>query len=202
MRRGTVARGTVALLFLLVLSFAPAMALQDDPLRISFIDVGQGDSALIRDAEGFDVLIDGGPPAAGPTVVAYLREQGVDDVDVMLATHADADHIGGLIDVLAANDIPVREVLYNGYPGTTQTWATFAQAVADEGLTMQAAQYPGDYQWGQVAAHVLNPLPGLSDPPQNDACVVTRLDYGSERLLFACDIPGRWNRRSWRTLRR
>ncbi len=48
-------------------------------LTISFIDVGQGDSALLRDSSGFDVLIDGGKPIAGPTVVAYLREQGIDD---------------------------------------------------------------------------------------------------------------------------
>jgi competence protein ComEC len=190
MRRSIILAGLVSVALLLALSFTAGLAAPTGPLHVSFIDVGQGDSALIHDADGFDVLIDGGPPAAGPTVVAYLRQQGLGDVDVMLATHADADHIGGLIDVLAANDIPVRQVLYSGYAGTTQTWSTFATAVANEGLALQPATYPADYQWGQVGAHVLNPLPGLAGPPQNDACVVTRLDFGNEHLLFVCDISG------------
>ena len=53
--------------------------------------------------------------------MAYLRDQGVDDVDVMVASHADSNHIGGLIDVLEMDDIPVQQVIYNGYPGDTST---------------------------------------------------------------------------------
>ena len=79
------------------------------------------------------VLIDGGIRSEGATVVAFLRAQGIDDIDVMVASHADADHIGGLIDVLALNDIPVRAVVFNGYTGTTGTWITFVTAVAAEG---------------------------------------------------------------------
>jgi len=79
-------------------------------LKVSFIDVGQGDSALIQGADGFDVLIDGGRSSAGPTVVAFLRDQGIDDIEIMVASHADSDHIGGLIDVLELDDIPVESV--------------------------------------------------------------------------------------------
>jgi beta-lactamase superfamily II metal-dependent hydrolase len=53
-------------------------------LVVTFIDVGQGDSALISDASGFDILIDGGKTSAGPTVLALIKEQGVDDIDVMV----------------------------------------------------------------------------------------------------------------------
>ena len=60
---------------------------------------------------------------------------GIDDVDVMVASHADSDHIGGLIDVLALNDIPVQEILYNGYPGDAATWSEFAAASAADGIT-------------------------------------------------------------------
>jgi beta-lactamase superfamily II metal-dependent hydrolase len=48
-------------------------------------------------------------------VVAYLRAQGVDDIDVMVNSYPDSDHVGGLIDVLEIADIPVRAVLYNTY---------------------------------------------------------------------------------------
>jgi competence protein ComEC len=156
--------------------------------QVSFINVGQGDSALLQDPNGFDVLIDGGKQSAGPTVVAYIRQQGVDDIDVMVVTHADSDHAGGLIDVLNANDIPVQQVLYSGYAGDTNTWYTFATAVANEGLPLTSAQYPQEYDWGSMKAYVLNPVPGLGNPETNNASVVLRVDYGSVRFLFPADV--------------
>jgi len=172
----------------LVTFAATAYAATYSPLQVSFINVGQGDSALIRDASGFDVLIDGGNTSAGPTVVAYLREQGVDDIDVMVVSHADSDHIGGLIDVLNATDLAVESVLYSGYPGDTVTWSTFATAVANEGITMTIAQFPMTYIWGETTAHILNPEPGLVNPETNDASVVVLLEHGNNRFLFPGDI--------------
>ncbi len=160
----------------------------DAPLSISYIDVGQGDSILIRDPDGTDILIDGGTTTGGEAVVDYLRDMLVDDVDIMLATHADADHIGGLIDVLNMNDIPVVQVLYNGYPGTTTTWNNFVSAVASEGITLTVAQYPQELTWGAVNVSVLNPIAGLVDPETNEACVVVLLTYGTNKFLFTCDI--------------
>jgi len=157
-------------------------------LELSFLDVGQGDSTLLRDGNGFDVLIDGGKTSAGPTVVAYLRYQGIDDIDVMVASHAHADHIGGLIDVLEMNDIPVLSVLYNGYPGTTATWNSFGTAVADEGLGLVPAQFPGSYTWGLMTAYVLHPESGLSNPDQNDVSVVLLISHDNVDFLFTGDI--------------
>lgn len=133
-------------------------------LRVSFIDVGQGDSILMRADNGFDALVDGGRPSAGPTVVAYLHQLGVDSLEVMIATHADSDHIGGLIDVLNTDNIEISQVLYNGYPGDTATWDDFAHAVQRRGISLMAAQFPAEYNWDTVTAHVLNPASGLSNP--------------------------------------
>jgi hypothetical protein len=58
-------------------------------LQVSFINVGQGDAALVQDASGVNILIDAGIPAAGPPVVAFLREQGVDKVDVVITSRAE-----------------------------------------------------------------------------------------------------------------
>ena len=173
---------------LLLLSIPIWLVHSASPPSISFIDVGQGDAALIRDSTGFDVLVDGGRSSAGPTVLAYLREEGVDDIEVMVATHADSDHVGGLIDVLEAADIPVRQVLYNGYPGDTNTWHSFATAVAQEGLSLTAAQFPQTYYWDNMTAYVLNPPAGLTGPAQNDVSVVIRLDSGNTRCLLTGDI--------------
>ena len=154
---------------LLLITAVIGYAAPQQSLQISYINVGQGDSALIRDSGGSDVLIDGGKPSAGPTVVAYLRSQGVDDIDVMVASHADSDHIGGLIDVLEMSDIPVESVMYSGYPGDTLTWSTFATAVANEGITMTAAQFPQTFIWGETTAHILNPETGLVNPETSNS---------------------------------
>lgn len=71
--------GVIALIgsFLLLFTYTiNTFAAPTASLQVSFINVGQGNSALIQDINGFDVLIDGGKSSAGPTVVAYLRDQG------------------------------------------------------------------------------------------------------------------------------
>jgi len=173
---------------LLVTYIVTGYAAAYNQLQVSFINVGQGDSALIRDASGFDILIDGGKTSAGPTVVAYLREQAVDDIEVMVASHADSDHIGGLIDVLELSDIPVESVIYSGYPGDTATWGSFVSAIASEGITLTAAQFPMTYTWGETTAHILNPISGLVNPETNDASIVVLLEHGSTTFLFPGDI--------------
>jgi beta-lactamase superfamily II metal-dependent hydrolase len=72
---------------------------------VHFIDVGQGDAKLVEVGDA-DILVDGGP--SGSAVLSYLAGQDVPDIDLLVATHMHADHIGGLDDVLARYD--VREV--------------------------------------------------------------------------------------------
>lgn len=171
---------------------APVEEASAGNLKVSFFDVGRGDAILIHGPDNFDVLIDGGRTIAGPTLVAGLRKEKVDDIDVMLASHTDGDHVGGLINVLYADDIPVRQVLYNGYPENTTTWNAFAAAVADEGLHMKAVHFPDSFTWGLTKAYVLNPAAGISvesiNSDTNLASVVVLLVYGKTRFLFTGDI--------------
>jgi beta-lactamase superfamily II metal-dependent hydrolase len=157
-------------------------------LTVAFLDVGQGDATLIRDGNGFDILVDGGRKGAGEYLLDYMREVGVDDLEVVLATHADSDHIGGLIAVIEADDIPVESVFYNGFPGTTQTWTEFSDAVSASGLSLIQAQYPNTYTWGGITVQVLNPPSSMIDPDQNDASVVLLVDYAQISLLLPADI--------------
>jgi len=159
-------------------------------LLISFIDVGEGDAALIQNADGFNILIDGGKPSAGPTVLAYLRDHGISSLTAIVASHPDSDHIGGLITVLNATDITVEAVIYNGYPGDTQIWDDFTTAVENEGLTLTTAQFPGELHWGTTTAYILNPPAGLVDPDTNAASLVFLLDHYDVDTLFTGDIDG------------
>jgi len=182
-------RITILLLLIFTISSQPSRAAAEPPsLRVTFINVGQGDAILIRDGTGFDVLIDGGQKSAGETVLEYLRQTGVDDLEVLLATHADSDHIGGLITVLQASDIPIESVLYNGLPGDTQTWAEFDQAVTNEGLHLATTGYPQSLAWGGASAKLLNPDPAIDYDDNNQASLVILLTYGQVAWLFTADI--------------
>jgi len=156
--------------------------------RLTFINVGQGDSALLVDPHGFTVLIDGGKPTAGETVVSYLRSQSISQINVMVVSHPDSDHLGGLVDVVELDDISVRSVVYSGFPGTTKLWDRFVNAVAAEGIQMRAAQAGEPLRWGEFRATVLYPTAETrdSDDP-NEECLVVNVAAGNVRTLFACD---------------
>jgi beta-lactamase superfamily II metal-dependent hydrolase len=172
----------------LLIYLSQAATSQTYSIQVSFIDVGEGDAALIQNSDGYNILIDGGKASAGSTVVAYLRNNGVFSLDAMVASHPDSDHIGGLISVLEATDITVDTVIYNGYPGDTQTWIDFVTAVENEGLTLTMAQFPGEMHWGTTTVYILNPTSGLINPEPNAASLVLLLDHNEVETLFTGDI--------------
>lgn len=154
--------------------------------QVDYIDAGQGDAIYLHASDGTDILIDGGPRSAGPTVVAHLEDAGVDDIEVMVLTHPDADHEGGLIDVLQSA-IPVESWITNGQHDNTLTYQALITETTARGLTPTPAVAGQPYRWGDVQALVLNPQPVL-DPDQNDNSVTLLVVYGGVRFLFTGDI--------------
>ena len=154
--------------------------------QVDYINVGQGDAIYLHASDGTDILIDGGPRSAGPTVVAHLQNAGVDDIEVMVLTHPDADHEGGLIDVLQSA-IPVESWIYNGQHDNTLTYQQLITETQKRGLTPTPAVAGQFHRWGDVQAYVLNPQPVL-DPDQNDNSVTMLVVYGNVRFLFTGDI--------------
>lgn len=157
-------------------------------LVVSFIDVGQGDSTLVQSG-GDNYLIDAGEPEAGPEVVDFLRSRGVEELDGLVATHPDADHIGGLPDVLAA--FPVATVYLSGEAdkGTT-TFNSFLRAVRDEGARVFEARAGMEMDWGGTEVRVLSPPPeaegGLFGESNEDS-VSLLLAHGEARVLLTGD---------------
>lgn len=104
-------------------------------LIVYFLDVGQGDSILLRFPDGTDILIDAGSgtSASKEIITAYLgllSQTGLDDIEYMIATHPDSDHINMLDDALS--EYEVEKIYYNGYIHNTQTFRKFADAAAAE----------------------------------------------------------------------
>ena len=125
-------------------------------LTAHFINVGQGDCCWLHLPNGDDILVDGGKPQAGPTVVAYLSQHGVSDIELLVGTHGDADHIGGLLDVLASIDIE-QAWLDSWQTCTTGVCEDFYQALADHQVVTATVRMGESHRWGEVTALVLNP---------------------------------------------
>ena len=104
------------IMFTLLASLLSAVA-KTPPLIVDFLDVGQGDAIVLR-VEDKTVLIDSGN--RGKPIVTQLKTLGVEKIDLAVASHPHADHIGSMKTVLSS--IPVKNYLDNGMPHTTQTY--------------------------------------------------------------------------------
>lgn len=170
---------------LVSINFEPAVsATNQESITVHFIDVGQGDSIFI-DTSGLDVLADGGTRTAGDTVIDYLGNLSITKIHLMVATHMDADHIGGLITVLSSN-IQVDEVLINNQTGTSATYNDFMSLSNTH--SVRAAQRGDTYILTQnVNLTVLNPVQPLEFDDQNENSVVMRLQIGESSFLLMGD---------------
>jgi competence protein ComEC len=118
-------------------------------LSVSFIDVGQGDAVLVQ-AAGTNHLIDAGRPEEGPEVVDFLRSRGVSELDGIVVSNPDADHIGGFLDVLDA--FPIERVYVSGDPKGTLTYNAFLRGVGEEGSEVEVVRAGRRLDWGGVRA--------------------------------------------------
>ena len=112
---------------------APRVERVESPtVTVTFLDVGQGDAILVRTADDKAVLVDAGPPEARARLVARLGALGVTSLDALILTHAHADHIGGVMNVIQS--MPVKLVLDPGYAHTSRMYAQFLEAVEKKGI--------------------------------------------------------------------
>jgi competence protein ComEC len=149
-------------------------------LKVHFIDVGQGDSILI-DLGETEVLIDGGEKSPG--VVPYLNKYVDGPLEVMVATHPHADHIGGLIAVL--NAFQVEQIWHNGDTSTSKTYTEFMSDVQSEGAQVHIGRRGDKISAGELTFTILNPatLAGTT----NNNSIVASLSYGNVDFLFTGD---------------
>lgn len=152
--------------------------------KVHFIDVGQGDAILIQSGNGKNMLIDGGTKAQGAKVVAFLKAKGVSKLDYVVATHPDADHIGGLISVL--NNFTVGKFLDSGKAHTTDTYYQLLQLIDTKNIAYEIPKAGQQIAFDTVfGVQVLNVNSKASDT--NDASIVLKAKYGKVSFLLTGD---------------
>ncbi|HEX8560883.1 MAG TPA: ComEC/Rec2 family competence protein [Pyrinomonadaceae bacterium] len=199
-----------------IVARAPGAGRADGRLRLDFLDVGQGDAALVTMPDGSTLLVDGGgrpdfraPRGAedegdafepdsrgvGDAVVSeHLWWRGLSRVDYVLATHADADHVEGLSDVL--RNFRVGALLVGRAPRGDAEFARLARTAREAGVPVYTVGRGDRLRFGGVAVDVLWPPPGADAEATsgNDDSVVLRLRLGRRAFLLTGDVEARAER--------
>lgn len=181
----------------------------DGRLHIDFLDVGQGDSALITFPDGQTMLVDGGGKGRfrtdtgdgeeeqfepdtqriGEAVVSeFLWDKGYSKIDYILATHADADHIQGLVDV--SKNFEIKYAMFGRTPADDANYTELADVLAKRRVAITTIARGDELNVGGVSVTVLYPAAGVSpnEVSNNDHSVVLRIVFGSKRILMTGDI--------------
>ena len=159
----------------------------DAGLLVSFLDVGQGDSAFLRSPSGKTMLVDGGPEGSFPVIDHYLTSLGVVGLDVVVASHLHADHIGGLIS--AVETYPIGDFYYPPFDAESDTYFRLLDALKESQATVHQplAGVNTLIPWDdQVEVRILSPYDTIYQD-FNDTSYIIRISYGNTAVLLTGD---------------
>jgi beta-lactamase superfamily II metal-dependent hydrolase len=186
-------------------AWAPGSAWAAGTLRVDFIDVGQGDAALITSPTGKTVLIDGGPRRSSPALISFLAGHARGPLDLILLTHRHEDHLGGL--PAAVRGIGARLFLDAPVPHAGEAYTALMEALQERGIAARQAIRGRTVDLGGGAKLVLlgppEPIIAGSRSDVNANSVVARIVFGRFAVLFAADAEApteRWLLASGATL--
>ncbi|MGZ9583293.1 MBL fold metallo-hydrolase [Paenibacillus marinisediminis] len=153
-------------------------------LSVHYIDVGQGASQLLIGPTGKTMLIDGGDNSQEDTVVGYLKHMGVSKIDILVGTHPDADHIGGLDKVI--DNFDIGKIYMPKIQANTKTYESVLQSIKNKGLKVTTAKAGLVLDWEPgIEVKMIAPVNTYDDP--NEMSAVIHLTYGQTKFLFTGD---------------
>lgn len=179
------------LLFLIILNaviFYSVCYISGSNLIVAFLDVGQGDAIFIKTPEGQQMLIDGGANNSvlrelGKVMPFYDRS-----IDVVLATHADQDHIGGLVEVLKRYKVGL--FIETNTTSTSAVFTELGNLIKEKNIKREIITSPEIITFGSGAEFdILFPTQDTAGWETNDASIVGKLVYGENSFLFTGDSP-------------
>ena len=150
---------------------------------VHFVDVGQADCTLVA-CDGRYMLIDGGNAEDSDLVYTYLKEQGVEHLDYLVATHLHEDHIGGLSSAPYAATIGTA--LVPETTGNTKVFKNLVKSLATRDVALTIPEIGSEFTLGSARVRVLGPVKEYSDT--NNTSLVLAVDYGETTFLFTGDM--------------
>ena len=160
-----------------------AATVSGEGLTIHFIDVGQADSILLE-CDGKFMMVDGGKVGDGQLVISYLQQQGVEELEAVVCTHAHEDHVGGLPSVLAV--FPTKAVYAPTNTYSSKVFDDFLYYTDQQRLEVTIPS-PGDrLDLGQTKITVMGPVKSYAET--NDTSIVLRVEYGENSFLLTGDM--------------
>lgn len=159
----------------------PNATIENEKLSVTMLNVGQGLSILFE-SDGKYMLYDGGDKATSSYVVSYLQKHGVAELEYMIASHYDSDHIAGLVGVLETT--AVKNVINPDYQATTKIYQSYVSGVEKSGAKVIYPNVGDTFVFGHATITVLAPARDYGDP--NEMSVAIRVDCGQ----FSCVVTG------------
>lgn len=159
-----------------------AVTATDAGLEVQFLDIGQGDSILVR-SKGQTMLVDAGNNEYGEGLVTYLKDQGVTKIDYLIGTHPDADHIGGLDVVI--NKLDIGKVYMPKKQNNTKTFEEVLTAISKKGLKVTSPKAGASFHVGEATVTILGPIKSYED--NNNNSIVLKVTHGSNSFLLMGD---------------
>jgi competence protein ComEC len=157
-------------------------------LQVHFLDVGQGDAAFIETPSGVQVLIDGGKDGSVLQELAKVMDFSDKTIDMVVGTHPDKDHIGGLVDVLEQYEVGM--ILTTENKGETATAEMYNSLKEAEGATIVNARRGQEFALdASTTLRVIFPDSDPAEMETNTSSIVLQLIYGGSEFLFMGDSP-------------
>lgn len=180
------------LIFLILLAtFSGYIAFRErrvGEMTVAFLNIGQGDSIFIESPSGNQVLIDGGPDRSVLREISKVMPFYDRNIDLVIATHPDADHIGGLVDVLGRYKVGL--FMEPGTESETSIYQELEKRIKKPEISKIEARQGMVVDLGSGALlEILFPVLDPSGMETNTSSIVARLVYGESEFLLTGDSP-------------
>lgn len=156
----------------------------DAAFDITFLDVGQGDAAIVQ-CDGQYMVVDGGDKSASSLMSSYLTRNGITELEYLVATHPNTDHTGGLPGVLQAAH--TKRALSSVSNAKQDSFNDMKSRLTSQGTSIEVPQVGESFKLGSAQVTVVGPVYYTDDGNANNDSLMLKIEYGSTSILLTGD---------------